>query len=154
MIFRKIVDCKSFESSQDNLYNGVYFGKVASSQCIDCNLSINRICHIFISEYVKIPVSETIHWENTSVRCTNVLIKLSLFISQLAISPKTELTLHLFEEVLKVLITQATNVLSLIFFLKCYMRSQCLVLSIIKKSHFLLVSSGKTLLALKTQNFH
>ena len=52
MIFRNIIDCKSLESSQDNLYNGVYFSKVASPQCIDCNLSINRICHIFFSEYV------------------------------------------------------------------------------------------------------
>ena len=33
-----IIDCQSFKNSQENVYDGVYFSKVASQQCTDCAL--------------------------------------------------------------------------------------------------------------------
>ena len=33
-MLRKIIDCESFENSQESVYDGVYFNKVASLQCI------------------------------------------------------------------------------------------------------------------------
>ena len=41
---RKIIECKSLEISQKNVYNGVYFNKVTNLQCSDCNFAI-KITH-------------------------------------------------------------------------------------------------------------
>ena len=52
-MLRKIMDCESFRSSQENLLDGVYFCKVASLQCTDCTSTINRLYHRFFSENVS-----------------------------------------------------------------------------------------------------
>ena len=36
-MLRKIIDGKSLEISQENVYEGVSFSKVTSLQCSDCN---------------------------------------------------------------------------------------------------------------------
>ena len=36
-VLRKIIDCKSLETSQKNAYYGVYFSKVTSLQCTEYN---------------------------------------------------------------------------------------------------------------------
>ena len=51
-MLRKIIDCESLESSQENVYDGVSFSKVASLQCSDCNLALKRTHHRFFLKYV------------------------------------------------------------------------------------------------------
>ena len=51
-ILRKITDDKSLEISQENVYEGVYFGKVASLQCSDCSFAIKIDHHIYFLEDV------------------------------------------------------------------------------------------------------
>ena len=51
-ILRKILDCKSFENSQENVSDGVYFSKAASVQCTDCISTINRLHSRFFSKDV------------------------------------------------------------------------------------------------------
>ena len=46
-ILRKIIDCKSLENTQGNLYGGVSFSKVISLQFLDCNFARKRIHHRF-----------------------------------------------------------------------------------------------------------
>ena len=43
-ILRKIIDGKSLEISQENVYEGVSFSKITNLQCSDCNLAI-KITH-------------------------------------------------------------------------------------------------------------
>ena len=44
-MLRKIADCESFQSSQENISDGVYFSTVASLQRVDCTSNINRLCN-------------------------------------------------------------------------------------------------------------
>ena len=37
-MLREIIDCKSLEIYQKNVYDGVYLSKVTSLQCTDCTL--------------------------------------------------------------------------------------------------------------------
>ena len=46
-ILRKIIDCKSSENSQGNLYGGASFSRVVSLQFSDCNFAVKRIHHRF-----------------------------------------------------------------------------------------------------------
>ena len=49
----KIIDCESFETSEENLYDGISSSEVASLQCSDCNFSIKNSPQIFFFlEYV------------------------------------------------------------------------------------------------------
>ena len=45
------IDCKSLETSQENICNGVYFNKGASLKYRDCNTTINRLQYRFFSDY-------------------------------------------------------------------------------------------------------
>ena len=51
-MLRKIIDGKSLEISQKNVYEGVSFSKVTSLQCSDCNFAIKRTHRRFVLEYV------------------------------------------------------------------------------------------------------
>ena len=44
-MLRKITDCESFQSSQENISDGVYFSTVASLQRVYCTSNINRLCN-------------------------------------------------------------------------------------------------------------
>ena len=49
---RKIIDCKSFEISLENFYDGVSFIKVTSLQCLDCNFALKTTHHKLFLKYV------------------------------------------------------------------------------------------------------
>ena len=51
-MLRKIIDDKSLEISQENLYEGVSFSKVTNLQCSDCNFAIEIAHHRYFLEYV------------------------------------------------------------------------------------------------------
>ena len=48
----QIIDCEILENSQENVFDGVYFNKVASVQCTDSNSALNRLHHRFVLEYI------------------------------------------------------------------------------------------------------
>ena len=48
----KIIDGKSLEISQKNVYEGVSFSKVTNLQCSDCNFAIKIAHHRYFLEYV------------------------------------------------------------------------------------------------------
>ena len=43
-----MIDCKSLENFQGNVYHGIEFSKVESLQYIECNFTIDRFNHIFV----------------------------------------------------------------------------------------------------------
>ena len=51
-MLRKIIDSKSLEISQENVYEGVSFSKFTNLQCSDCNFAIKIAHHIYFLEYV------------------------------------------------------------------------------------------------------
>ena len=51
-MLRKIIDCESLETSQENVYDRVSFSKVNSLPRSNYNFTIKRTYHIFILEYV------------------------------------------------------------------------------------------------------
>ena len=51
-MLRKIIDGKSLEISQENVYEGVSFSKVTNLQCSDCNFAIKLAHHRYFLEYV------------------------------------------------------------------------------------------------------
>ena len=51
-MLRKIIDSKSLEISQENVYEGVSFSKVTNLQCSDCNFAIKIAHHRCYTEYV------------------------------------------------------------------------------------------------------
>ena len=51
-MLQKIIDGKSLEISQENIYGGASFSKVSSLQCSDCNFSIKIAHHRYFLEYV------------------------------------------------------------------------------------------------------
>ena len=51
-MLRKVIDGKSFEISQENVYEGVSFSKVTNLQCSDCNFAIKIAPHRYFLEYV------------------------------------------------------------------------------------------------------
>ena len=51
-VLRKIIDGKSLEISQQNVYEGVSFSKVTNLQCSDCNFAIKKGHHRFFLENV------------------------------------------------------------------------------------------------------
>ena len=51
-MLRKIIDCKSLETSQKKVYEGVSFSKVTNLQCSDCNFAIKIAHHRYVLEYV------------------------------------------------------------------------------------------------------
>ena len=51
-MLRKIIDGKSLEISQENVYEGVSFSKVTSLHCSDCNSAIKTAHHRYFLEYV------------------------------------------------------------------------------------------------------
>ena len=51
-MLRKIIDCESFETSQENVYDGVSFSKVKSQLRSDYNFTIKRTYYRFILEYI------------------------------------------------------------------------------------------------------
>ena len=51
-MLRKIIDGKSLEISQENVYKGVSFSKVTNVQCSDCNFAIKIAHHRYFLEYV------------------------------------------------------------------------------------------------------
>ena len=48
-MLRKRFDCESFENSQENVSDGIYFSKATSLQCTD---TINRLHKLLFSENV------------------------------------------------------------------------------------------------------
>ena len=46
-MLRKIINCESWENSQEKIYDEVYSSKVASLQRADCNSTISRPHHRF-----------------------------------------------------------------------------------------------------------
>ena len=50
-MLRKIIDGKSLEISQENVYEGVSFSKVTNLQCSDCNFAIKVANHRYFLEY-------------------------------------------------------------------------------------------------------
>ena len=48
----KIIDGKSWEISQENVYDGVSFSKVTNLQCSNCNLAIKITHHRYFFENV------------------------------------------------------------------------------------------------------
>ena len=51
-MLRKIIDGKSLEISQENVYEGVSFSKVTNLQCSDCNFVIKIAHRRYFLEYV------------------------------------------------------------------------------------------------------
>ena len=51
-MLRKIINGKSLENSQENVYEGVSFSKVTNIQCSDCNFAIKIAHHGYLLEYV------------------------------------------------------------------------------------------------------
>ena len=51
-MLRKMIDGKSLEMSQENIYEEVSFSKVTSPQCSDCNFAIKIDHHRYFLEYV------------------------------------------------------------------------------------------------------
>ena len=50
-ILRKIIHCKIFEISQENVYDEVYFSKAISLQCPECNSNRRRPHHRLFLKY-------------------------------------------------------------------------------------------------------
>ena len=51
-MLRKIIDGKNLEISQENAYEEVFFSKVKSVKCSDCNFAAKIAHHRYFSEYV------------------------------------------------------------------------------------------------------
>ena len=51
-MLRKIIDGKSLEISQKNVYEGVSFSKVTNLHCLDCNFAIKIAQHRYFLQYV------------------------------------------------------------------------------------------------------
>ena len=51
-MLQKIIDGKSLEISQENIYGGVSFSKVTSLQCSDCNFAIKIDHYRYFLEYI------------------------------------------------------------------------------------------------------
>ena len=51
-MLRKIIDAKSLEISQENIYKGVFFSKVTNLQCSGCNFAIKIAHYRYFLEYV------------------------------------------------------------------------------------------------------
>ena len=52
-MLRKIIDCESWETSQENFYDEVSFSKVTNIQCSERNFTIKTTHHRFSLEYVS-----------------------------------------------------------------------------------------------------
>ena len=52
-MLRKIIDGKSLEISQENVYERVSSSKVTNLQCSDCNFAIKIAHHRYFLEYVQ-----------------------------------------------------------------------------------------------------
>ena len=50
-MLRKNIDCENLETSQKNFYDGVFFRKVASLQCLDRNFVLIRTHDRFFLKY-------------------------------------------------------------------------------------------------------
>ena len=51
-MLRKIIDGKSLEIFQENVYEGASFSKVTNLQCSDCNFAIKIAHHRYFLEHV------------------------------------------------------------------------------------------------------
>ena len=51
-MLRKIIDGKTLEIYQENVYDGVSFSKVTNLQCSDCNFAIKITHHRYFFENV------------------------------------------------------------------------------------------------------
>ena len=89
-MLRKIIDCESLETSQENVYDGVSFSKVKSLPRSDYNFTIKRTYHTFILEYVP---KASFFQKNILRKKTMVgqrLIKLQPFSTQPSIFSRNE----------------------------------------------------------------
>ena len=80
-MLRKIIDGKSLEISQENVYEGVSFSKVTNLQRSDANFAIKILFtqaqHRYFLEYVpKTSCPKQQYFEKKSLRWTSFLIKL------------------------------------------------------------------------------
>ena len=50
-MLQKIINCKSLDISQENVYDGVYFSNAANLHCTDCNSTIKDLHRRFFLEY-------------------------------------------------------------------------------------------------------
>ena len=55
-ILGKMIDCKSLKKFDENVYGRVYFNKVASLHCTDCNSTIDFSIDSFRNIFLKIAV--------------------------------------------------------------------------------------------------
>ena len=51
-VLQKIIDGKSLEISQENVYEGVSFSTVTNLQCSDCTFAIKIANHRYLLEYI------------------------------------------------------------------------------------------------------
>ena len=71
------IDCEILENSRENIYDGVYFSKVARLQCKDSNCTISRLPKRFCSKYaLKISHLKKNNLRKKSLRFISVLVKL------------------------------------------------------------------------------
>ena len=104
-MLRKIMDGKSLEISQENVYEGVSFSKVTNLQCSDCNFAIKLAHHRYFLEYVP----KTNCLKEKSLWWTNFLIKLQPCSTQPSVYEKNGIYVNLPVEALKILIYSQVN---------------------------------------------
>ena len=82
IMLREITDCKSSETSQEIFYDEVFFNKVSSIQCSDCNCALKITHNRFFLEYLpktsclkKNKKRKSLFWEK-GLWWTSVSIKL------------------------------------------------------------------------------
>ena len=116
-MLRKVIDCKGFKNSQENIEDGVYFSKVASLQCNDCTFTINRLHHRFFLENV---------WKTSCLKGTFLkrfmmqhrFNKVQRCSAQPPILVKPEFTLDLTDETLKIYVSTGKHPLWKLLFSK------------------------------------
>ena len=75
-MLRKVIDGKSLETSQENVYEGVSFSKVSNLQCSDGNFAIKIAYHRYFLEYVPKTSCLKKIFREKSLWWTSFLIKL------------------------------------------------------------------------------
>ena len=98
-------------SLQKRISDGVYFSKITSLHCTECDSTIYRLYRIYFSDYVP------------EISCIkkNILRKESMVyqrLNKVAISRKGELTLDIVEEALKILMYLQESLLGTLFSVK------------------------------------
>ena len=104
-MLRKIIDGKSLEISQENVYEGVSFSKVTNLQCSDCNFAITiQLIRYFLKYVPKTSCLKKQYFEKKKSMVDQLLNKVdTLQYAALSFTNKTELMEDLPVDALKVL---------------------------------------------------